>query len=262
MKNKTKQAMPSTTSKHLGKLSKAEEIAIIKGFARQCFLDIADADYIAARTLFRNECWDQFLYLAHQSIEKYLKAILLFNNVKYPQGGHNLEKLLNEVKEIKTIKLERKTEEFIKEIDHVNFIRYLSAPVHGERTYLIKLDETVWELRLFCGLTDERYKIDDEQAKDKLLDYSLAGGQIILFGYLEKILQNRNDKFTKQRNNLVWKNFRFGIRRKHQIKFASGMWYKNPIFFQGNDRWCKMAFNLLAKYVSLEKEIKDYFNNL
>ena len=75
-------------------LSTYEKIAIRHAFAKQCFFDIADCDYVGARTLFRNECWDQFLYLAHQCIEKYLKAILLFNDIKYQKGRHNLEKLL------------------------------------------------------------------------------------------------------------------------------------------------------------------------
>lgn len=239
-----------------------EEVAIRRTFAKQCFLDVADCDYIGARTLFRNECWDQFLYLAHQCIEKYLKTILLFNDVEYPKGGHNLEELLNEVKNIKTVKLEREIEDFIKEIDNAQFARYLSAPIHGEKKYLIKLDQTVWDLRLFCGPADQQCQINRKQDKGKLLDYSIAGKKIIFSGRLEQVLENRRGKFTKQKGNLIWKNFRFGKRRKRHIKFASGWWYKNPIFFQGDDERNEEVFNMLSQYVLFEKEVRNYFKSL
>ena len=239
-----------------------EETAIRRAFAKQCFLDVADGDYIGARTLFKNECWDQFLYLAHQCIEKYLKAILLFNDVKYPKGGHNLEKLLDEVKKITTVKLERETDDFIKEIDNAQFARYLSAPIRGEKKYLIKLDQTIWDIRLFCCPADQQCQINSKQNKSKLLDYSIAGRKIIFSGRLEQVLENRRGKFTKQKGNLIWKNFRFGKRRKRYIKFASGWWYKNPIFFQGDDEWNEEVFNMLSQYVLFEKEVSDYFKSL
>lgn len=54
--------------------------------------DIADRDYISARTLFRHNCKDQFLYLAQQSVEKYFKSSLLFHQIKHGIG-HDLKAL-------------------------------------------------------------------------------------------------------------------------------------------------------------------------
>ena len=253
--------MRTADSMHRKIISKDEEIAIRRSFVKQSFLDVADYDYIGARTLFRNECWDQFLYLAHQCIEKYLKAILLFNDIKHPRGGHDLEELLAKFQKIKTVKPEKETGDFIKELNSTQFVRYLSAPIFAKKDYLIKLDKAVWDLRLFCRPRDYQYKINGEQIKNRLLDYSIAGGKIIFFGCLEKVLENKKGKFTKPRDNLVWKNFSFG-RKKHSIKFALGWWSKNPIFFLGDNKWKKKVFNMLSKYVSFEKEVRDYFKNL
>ncbi len=248
--------------KNVKAISKKERIAIRRSFARQCFLDIADYDYIGARTLFRNECWDQFLHLAHQSIEKYLKAILLFNDLDTRKGGHDLEELLKNVNSIKFVSLEEETKDFIKEINSVRFVRYLSAPISGERDYLIKLDKAVWDLRIFCSRRDPRFIAGVIKNKDKLLKATLRGFNIIFSGCLEKILKNNRGKFTTLRDNLVWKNFRYGSKKKQAIKFSLGGWSKNPYFFLETDAWKKEAFNMLSKYVSFEKEVKNYFENL
>lgn len=82
-----------------GELKKDIEIsACINNFARISFLNIADYDYISARTLFRNGLFDQFLTLSSQAIEKYLKTILLYNRVKNNKSSHNLIYLFKKCK--------------------------------------------------------------------------------------------------------------------------------------------------------------------
>ncbi|MDP3612625.1 MAG: HEPN domain-containing protein, partial [Rubrivivax sp.] len=66
----------------------------INSFATQSFRDQADRDYIAARLACRYELMPQFLWSSQQAIEKYLKAILLYNRVAAPKVGHDLEKAM------------------------------------------------------------------------------------------------------------------------------------------------------------------------
>src|SRR4051812_47441089 len=67
----------------------------INAFATQSFRDQADRDYIAARLACRYELFPQFLSAAHQAIEKYLKAILLYNRIKATRVGHSLAHALS-----------------------------------------------------------------------------------------------------------------------------------------------------------------------
>lgn len=237
-----------------------EEKQTKNSFAIRSFREIADYDYIAARTLFKNQLFDPFLYLAHQSVEKYLKGILLFHDVKFPKPIHDLEEILKKIKKMKSVNLEKTTELFIKDLNQTVHARYLSAPFYAEKDYLLKLDEAVWDLRFFCQPVETNLrKIKD---KTKLLDYSLRGGSLIPFGVLEKVIRNKEGKFRKIRENLIWKNFRFGSRRKKSIKFASGVWSKNPDFFIGTNEENRKKYEILSKYVYFPGDVKKYFKGL
>ena len=52
---------------------------VLNTFASDIFRRQADFDYIAARANYRMHLRQQFLWSAQQAMEKYLKAILLFN---------------------------------------------------------------------------------------------------------------------------------------------------------------------------------------
>jgi hypothetical protein len=56
-----------------------EERVIVNSFATECFRNVADTDYVAARMHSRFGLIEQFQWSALQAIEKYLKAILLYN---------------------------------------------------------------------------------------------------------------------------------------------------------------------------------------
>src|SRR5438874_143572 len=64
--------------------------AKINDYITRSFRDVADADYVAARALFRLGLSQQFLWAALQAIEKYLKGILLFNDVSTKALGHDV----------------------------------------------------------------------------------------------------------------------------------------------------------------------------
>lgn len=61
-------------------------------FITKSFRDTADRDYISARILHRHKLVEQFLWMALQTIEKYLKAILLFADVPTKELNHNLKR--------------------------------------------------------------------------------------------------------------------------------------------------------------------------
>jgi len=75
-----------------------EDTPYINDFANRSFRDHADQDYIMARIAYLKEFDQQFRWCALQALEKYLKAILLYNRVSAKGIGHNLVKGLNRVK--------------------------------------------------------------------------------------------------------------------------------------------------------------------
>jgi HEPN domain-containing protein len=244
-------------------MNKIHKIALRNDFAKRNFLGIADYEYIGARTLFRNECYDQFLTMAHQCIEKYMKAILLYNE-KNTKFGHNLEKGLQKLEVISEIKLDKATISFIEELNHVRFARYLTGSFYGNSDFLLRLDATVWDLRLFChNLKKPHFRLKNNSSKQNILNANIKGYSIIFSGELEKIIKNRNGKYKKLRENLVWKNFRYGKRRKNKINFIDRTWSKNPTFLLiGNEKIKKEQYEYLKKYVSFEREVEEYFDKI
>lgn len=72
---------------------------------RECLVDMADRDYLAARVCWRARLPEQFLWSALQAIEKQLKAILVLNGRSALKLNHNVEKALDRVCEITDLRL-------------------------------------------------------------------------------------------------------------------------------------------------------------
>lgn len=99
---------------------------VLNTFAKDVFRNQADCDYIAARANFRMQLRQQFLWSGQQALEKYLKAILLFNGqsarfrdptVRRPREyGHDLIALFDAVRAIPifAFELEPKDEQFLR----------------------------------------------------------------------------------------------------------------------------------------------------
>ncbi len=71
---------------------------VLNTIATDIFRNQGDCDFIAARSNFKLRLRQQFLWSAQQCIEKYLKAILLFNGQSILRYGHNLRALNKAVK--------------------------------------------------------------------------------------------------------------------------------------------------------------------
>ena len=62
-------------------------------FVSRMFLATADQNYIIARWAALNDLYLDFFWMGLHAVEKYLKAILLFNGESAICYGHNIERL-------------------------------------------------------------------------------------------------------------------------------------------------------------------------
>lgn len=226
-------------------------------YARVCFRNIADEDYIAARILYRNKSYDQFLTMAHQAIEKYIKAILLFNQVSIKQknkGIHNLKLLLERCDiKIPHFNIEKRTRETLKYFNGLDQIRYLTYSFSANSNYLLDLDSAIFDLRRYCQSNIDKAKgLSRLNIKDLRLRKN-----IVLDGYLERYLK-KPDKYKEKYNNLIWKNFYYGNNKKNTIKYGHTFWAKSSPISTKND---SASYDVVKEFVPFPKELKKFFED-
>jgi HEPN domain-containing protein len=203
-----------------------QETLFVNDFASRSFRDVADQDYIAARRSYRDGLTQPFLWSSLQCVEKYLKAILLFNGKSARGIGHDLGWALDRVTNIKdlTFTIPRECTSFIRFLSEVGADRYFSAPLRILPGALLSLDRTVWHVRLYCyfmrgtiarrdGTKVNLFPLELRRVHDPTLPDHPEGFRIQT-GYLEKVIGGR----AKGYDSLVWKNFFYGKRRKLRIK--------------------------------------------
>lgn len=231
-------------------------------YAKRCFLDKADHDYIAARTMVRNYCFDQALILMQQCIEKYLKAILLYNKISSKDLNHNIEKLLLRCKrDVPKFNISEDSIKLVKKLNGVEHSRYLTYSYHGFYEYFVVLDKTIWQLRIYTQPNYE-YIVDDELDK-----YIGSDIDIVSNGELEKILSLRTNVYGKQKlkENLVWKNLYFysGKKRKNVLKkIAFGSWSSTSPFDLGDNQRKKDLYKAIEGLIYLPKALRKELENL
>lgn len=235
---------------------------ILDDVARRSFRDQADRDYMVARMCYRQEFEQQFLWSALQAIEKYLKAILVFNHCSAKNIGHNISKALGRVERIDYL-------QFGVPPDVSEFLDYLN--MHGANRYLIKpsvvrehalddLDRAVWYIRRYCifmlrrkpgtnpiehmpVLNRLRYSTNTK-FEENPTSFSLPDS-----GYLEEILRESK----KQATVLVWRNLYFGKRAKGKRRPYSGR--VASVVRPTHSVWAD-TIGLLAQYIDLPREIR------
>jgi HEPN domain-containing protein len=210
----------------------------INTFSTESFRDQADRDYIAARLACRYELIPQFLWAAHQAVEKYLKGILLYNRIKATKVGHDLSQAMLLTKRLPfTIGLSRRSEAFIAHLSTYGQFRYLEIPYHVNGHVLVDLDLTVWEIRRYCQVLDVFGKKLPE--KEELL---LASAKAALArsdqepryklrlhgGLLEKILASRKHP---SRAALLWNNPCYGVRKRASFRARDLLHGQNPTLY-------------------------------
>lgn len=185
---------------------KALRNALRYEFAKCCFLNIADYDYVASRTLFRNCCYHQSFILMQQAIEKYLKAILLYNKISAKKEKHKIKELLKKCqRKVANFYLSEDVVRFIQELDGMEHSRYLTYSTAGFYDWLPILDKCVWQLRVFAQADTKENKETIERIMYDGLD-KYVGTKVIFNGSLERILVENTQDSTVLRDNLTWQN--------------------------------------------------------
>lgn len=207
----------------------------LNAFATQSFRDQADRDYIAARLACRYELFPQFLWSSQQALEKYLKAILLYNRVKATRIGHDLCKAMKLTEGLPfKIELSKRSRKFLDFIATYGEFRYLDVPFHVAGPVLIDLDLTVWELRRYCQVLNVFGKIlpaDEQSLLDEARERVDASSTEPRYkfrlhhGLLESIIQKRSHP---SRAALLWQNPCFGSRKRATVKAKDHLNAQNP----------------------------------
>ncbi|NLQ17086.1 HEPN domain-containing protein [Marinomonas sp. M1K-6] len=192
--------------------------------AQDIFRSQADQDYISARSSYFMGFQQQFLWSAQQAVEKYLKAILLYNGntarwKKEPNSngnggktfGHDLIALNSKVKEIGYLEysLPEWGELYLNKLAKFGGAnRYLSQ--WSDTTYedLEKLDELVWYIRRYCFFIRENTeKMSFRDTKiNSIKSKSFPTMHNLNDGLLEKVIKNK----STARDALVRENRVYG----------------------------------------------------
>jgi HEPN domain-containing protein len=237
----------------------------INDFATRSFRDLADQDYIAARIAYRNELDQQFLWNSLQAVEKYLKAILLYNGRSSKGIKHDIVKGLELVSAIGDIQfgLPDDVISYIRYLNNYGANRYLVHPTQLRDDALLQLDRTVWHIRRYCyymrGVLRSRdgsmiNMLEYETKKIHLPLYQEQPHKYKIFGgYLEILIKNE----SVAAQQLVWKNFYFGRSNKKVIRnFTCRSSSANPIHYLHPE-----IFWELEKLVDFPKNLKEYFHS-
>lgn len=236
----------------------ANHSPFIYDFANRSFRDLADQDYVSARVAYRNEFDQQFRWCALQAIEKYLKAILLYNRVSAKGLGHDLSKALRRVNGVIDLEFSvpSDVEKFIDYISVYGADRYLSHPTHLKDSALLTLDKSVWYIRRYCFFMrqvlktrsgeKELFELNKQEVTNPYFEEHPHNYKI-LGGYLERVIDKRLPAYA----DLVWKNFFYGRVRKHKISFGFRVSSQNPTHELHKD-----VFDTLDSLVDFPKAIK------
>ena len=234
---------------------------LLDSFAIRTFRDMADGDYIMARSAYKNRLVPQFLTASHQAIEKYIKCILLIHRIKSRNIGHSLARGLQKMSEIKSfeVNLSKRSRDFIGYLDRHEKIRYFEYSYYVFGPALIDLDRTVWEVRQYCHRLDYSLRTLDGREIPMLQKelariaqfqrnphkYRLQGGS------LEKII---DDSANPARKTLIWKNAFFGDRTKRNLKLLCLSYSGNsPLYLHPE------ILPEISEYVFIPPEVKKIY---
>ena len=235
----------------------------INAAAYQYFRDVADGDYIMARSAFFMLLMPQFFHLAQQALEKYMKCILVLRRIDTKKFGHDLAGLLKKLEEFQDIFICESSKKFILELNTIK-TKYLETSYCILGHECVFFDRLVWELRRYCA--DSAYFTDGDKAflsldlNDKntitrIVQRAITGNDLLLDGgRLEKIL---NDSEAPSRKNLTSDNAFFGDICNTKVK---GIPYvilaENTLLHVVHD---EELYHELGNYIKMPKK-NDIFN--
>lgn len=237
--------------------------ARLNSFAIRSFRDMADQDYIAARTSYRAALFPQFHWSSLQAVEKYVKGILLLNRIRAKNLSHDLELGLKALNKLPfKVRLSESSRAFIHHLDRVGAYRYLESSYYVMGPKLVELDRTVWELRRYCKVMNYAVKLGDGTDKS-MLELEVAGAEAhedrphqlrITGGVLERIVDSTNHP---ARQPLLWQNAFFGRRSRTHVRI--------PMPFHATNAPLTLDPDLVEdvlEYVYLPKHVAEAYRRL
>lgn len=230
--------------------------------ARRCFRDTADADYIAARLAYRAALFPQFHWSGLQALEKYFKAILLFNRIPAINVGHSLAVAMQLAERLPfRLELSESSHDTIDHFDSYGADRYLVYSYAAHGPLLTKLDKVVWELRRYCKVIDyqldiggiKRGMLAPEVARINALEKQPIKHDVIVGGLLENIVKSRRHP---SRPGLIWNNPYFGLLRRQiiRMRLPSEM-VNSPLTLNPE------ILDSISSFVHIPKEAKQIFRD-
>ncbi|WP_252180134.1 HEPN domain-containing protein [Endozoicomonas sp. 4G] len=238
--------------------------ALLNDFATRSFRDTADLDYIAARLCYKNSLYPQFHWQALQAIEKYFKAIFLYNRIKAKNVNHDLSAALKLSKKLPfKMDLSQSTMEFIEHLNNYGRYRYLEISYEIMGHKLVELDKAIWEIRRYCKVLDYKQKMPDgtiknmlelelerieRASKEPFYKYHIIGGE------LEKIIAKKDHP---SRSALIWQNVFFTTRHRKYVKSYSSMHAVNSPLYLNPE-----LIDEVIKYVYLPKPVIEAFQRV
>lgn len=237
---------------------------LINNFATRSFRDIADQDYIAARLSYRHGLYSQFHWQSLQALEKYLKAILLYNRIEAKNINHDIECALEHTKKLPfEILRSNSTNNFISHLSNYGRFRYLESSYEIRGPKLVELDKAVWEIRRYCKVLNYDLKLLDGKMQNMLepeIEMIRKSEKIppqkfkISGGLLENIIDKTDNT---ARNALIWQNFFFGKVTRNRVKV--------PISFHAVNSPLSLNPEILdevIKYIFLPKEVINAYREI
>jgi len=222
--------------------SSGDTEALLNDFAIRCFRDEADQDYIAARMAFRAGLDANSLWQSLQTVEKYLKCILLLNRIPAKKVFHDLGKAINLIRSSHKVPFEisPRTNNFIERTDEIGRFRYLEVSRIWSNRDLFNLDRAVWELRRYCTFSDapRLLKLQKGVTPPK---YRIPGGD------LEEVIDNASNP---AREPLLWNNAFFGKRQRRWVGMKTRFKAVNaPLFLN------PQLLDEILKYIHLPQDV-------
>lgn len=240
------------------------EERLVNDFAYRSFRDIADGDYIAARTAYFARLVPQFLWSSQQAIEKYLKCALLLNRVPARKVKHDLVaalKLLAGQKRFE-LKLSDVSLQFIDYIDTYGRHRYFESSYYIRGPAVVHLDYCISEVRRYAQSID--YEIEDDAgARFSVLPDRIAAIRRaekdkswlqLDGGLLEKLL---GDGTHPARAALLRQNLFFSSRKRKNVNVAAQLSASNaPLLLH------PVILDTVEKYVLIPKSVAAAYREL
>jgi hypothetical protein len=215
---------------------------LINDFAIRSFRDQADADYISARLAFRARLVGPFLWACQQSVEKYLKCVLLLNRIPANKVMHDLQAAIDMINASRnlTFDLTSPTQQFIEYVETYGRFRYLEVSNFAVGRHIVELDRTVWEIRRYCT-------IPNTHGQTKLCNGVAAPNVRLPGGKLEAIIDELKNP---ARQPLLWQNAFFGKRTRKRVRVERWLEATNsPLYLHPE------ILDEILKYVFLPREL-------